>query len=381
VREELRRLLASGPIQTLIRPLRKPLEHYAALYDWKQRIDAILAAHPLKHLFWEATFQCNLSCRHCGSSCGAKVPPGLLTAQQVKAAFQQIAEDFVPRNIVLSITGGEPLLRKDLAECCSAITFHGFRAGIVTNGTLATPERARELVDAGIPHYAVSLDGPPDAHDWLRGGKGVYDRTVRGITTLRETSGVRHVEVLSCIHPRTIDRLEETERIVFDLGVGTWRLFIIDPIGRAEPELFLNRKQFRRLLDFVAERRQDPAYPIRIAFTEQGHLGFPHEFSVRPSGFLCDAGIRTASVLYDGAICGCPSMGRRLIEGNVLNDRFADVWRDGFAICRNRTREGRPGCADCGAFDFCRGGCMHLFDADRGGPVHCHYKQLKGRTP
>ena len=360
-------------------PLRSFVDHHARLHRWRQKGERLIEHHPLKHLFWEATFQCNLVCRHCGSSCGAKVPPGLLTKTEVAAAFQQIAEDFMARKIVLSITGGEPLLRKDLAECCAAITFHGFRAGIVTNGTLATEERARELVDAGIPHYAVSLDGPPDAHDWLRGGNKAYERTVRGINNLLGTRGVNHVEVLSCIHPRTIDRLEETEKIVFDLGVGTWRLFIIDPIGRADEGLYLDGKQFRKLLDFVAERRADPDYPIRIAFTEQGYLGFPYEFSVRPSGFMCDAGIRTASVLYDGAICGCPSMSRRLLEGNTKTDRFWEVWQHGFKEYRNRTREGRPGCASCGVFEFCRGGCMHLFDEERGGPVHCHYKQLGGR--
>jgi radical SAM protein with 4Fe4S-binding SPASM domain len=367
--------------QQLLAPVRSFIDHHARLRRWQQKGERLIAHHPLRHLFWEATFQCNLSCRHCGSSCGSKEPVGILSRDEVKAAFDQIAADFVARDIVLSITGGEPMLRPDLAQCCADITFHGFRAGIVTNGTLATPERARELVDAGIPHYAVSLDGPPDAHNWLRGHPKAFDRTTTGIGNLLATRGVRHVEVLSCIHPRTIERLEETEKIVFDLGVGTWRLFIIDPIGRAEDNLFLDSKQMRRMLDFVAERRADKSYPIRIAFTEQGYLGFPYEFTVRPSGFMCDAGIRTASVLYDGAICGCPSMGRRLLQGNVRTDRFWQVWRDGFQTYRNRTREGRPGCASCGVFEFCRGGCMHLFDEERGGPVHCHYKQLQGRRP
>lgn len=348
------------------------------LYRWKKRVDAIMDAHPLRHLFWETTLQCNLTCRHCGSSCGNTVPEGILTTREVIDAFDQIADDLFAPNIVLSITGGEPLLRKDLAQCCAAITRHGFRAGIVTNGVLATESRARELAAAGIPHFAVSLDGLPEAHDWLRGGKGLFDRTVRGINTLQETPGVRHVEVLSCINPRTIDNLEEIEKLIFQLKVGTWRLFIIDPIGRATPELLLDAQMFRRLLDFVKERRADPAYPIRIAYTEQGYLGLEYEFSVRPSGFLCDAGIRTASVLYDGAISGCPSMSREFVEGNVRTSRFADVWAHGFDVYRNRTRKTRPVCGACAHFEFCRGGCMHLYDKVKGGPVHCHFNMLRG---
>jgi radical SAM protein with 4Fe4S-binding SPASM domain len=353
-------------------------EQLACRDNWRQRMDNIITGHPMRHLFWEATYQCNLSCRHCGSSCGSATPPGLLTTQQVKDAFDQVSADFVAPNIVLSITGGEPLLRRDLAECCEAITFHGFRAGIVTNATLITPDRASELASAGIPHFAVSLDGPKDMHDWLRGGPGVFERTLRGIAALQVTKGIKHIEILSCIHPGTVYRLEETEDLIMGLGVQTWRLFIIDPIGRASPDLHLDSKMFKYLLDFIRERRADKSYPIRIAYTEQGYLGPDYNFSVRPSGFMCDAGIRTASILYDGAISGCPSMSREFVEGNILNDRLLDVWTNGFKRYRNRTLEGRPACSDCKVFEDCRGGCMHLFDVDRGGPVHCHHRQLIG---
>ena len=77
----------------------------------RQRIE-----HRLIDLFWECTLTCNAKCKHCGSSAEKKKYDGELTTDEIKNAFKQIANDFDAKEILINVTGGEPLVRQDLCE-------------------------------------------------------------------------------------------------------------------------------------------------------------------------------------------------------------------------------------------------------------------------
>ena len=78
--------------------------------------------HTLIDLFWECTLTCNAKCKHCGSSAEKKKYDGELTTEEIKSAFQQIANDMDASKILINVTGGEPLLRKDIGEYGKYIT-------------------------------------------------------------------------------------------------------------------------------------------------------------------------------------------------------------------------------------------------------------------
>ncbi|MBQ1882694.1 MAG: radical SAM/SPASM domain-containing protein, partial [Bacteroidales bacterium] len=91
--------------------------------------------HKLKQLFWECTLSCNLACRHCGSDCkvlpsamSMKVEDFLKALDSVKAYCQKVGDD--PGHILVILTGGEPLMRKDLEECGRKIIQKGFPWGM-----------------------------------------------------------------------------------------------------------------------------------------------------------------------------------------------------------------------------------------------------------
>ena len=86
-------------------------------------------------LFWECTLTCNAKCKHCGSSAETKKYDGELTTEEIKNAFKQIADDMDASKILINVTGGEPLVRKDLFEVMEYATCElGFHWGMTTNG-------------------------------------------------------------------------------------------------------------------------------------------------------------------------------------------------------------------------------------------------------
>lgn len=70
--------------------------------------------HELKYLFWECTLNCNLFCKHCGSGAGKRIFENELSTEEIEQVLSEIAADFNAKDIVIAVTGGEPLMRKDI---------------------------------------------------------------------------------------------------------------------------------------------------------------------------------------------------------------------------------------------------------------------------
>lgn len=316
----------------------------------------------LTYLFWESTLRCNLRCAHCGSSCEAASPRPDLTTEQVLGIVDSIAEDFDARRIFVSITGGEPLLRKDLYQVVARMTAHGMRSCIVSNGTLLDDERAARLVEAGMRTVTISIDGLRDTHEAVR-GKGTYDRTMAALGVARR-AGMRTVEAITCVRPANLHQLTAIEHEVLAAGANLWRVITIDRMGRAgdeaaraaEDHLWLKPPQIRALLDFVGARRRAGA-PVR--FSCGGFLGAEREFTVRPEMGQCYAGLAIASILHDGQVSACPSLPRSWTQGSALETRFSTIWRERFQRYRDFSWRKSGPCTDCSWFDLCGGGGLH----------------------
>jgi radical SAM protein with 4Fe4S-binding SPASM domain len=177
------------------------------------------------------------------------------------------------------------------------------------------------------------------------------------------------VQVTSVIGRHNIGSLEELYGRFTDLGVGEWRLLMLDPIGRmqdpANRELLLDGEELGRLLDFVAAKRRSAGMPV--TFEESGFLGLKYEGAVRSYCFHCPAGINIAGLLHDGAISACPSLDRRMVEGDAGKERFSEVWNGRFVRYRDREATRRRGpCSECRWWRHCEGGSLHLWDWDKG---------------
>lgn len=325
----------------------------------------LLAAPDLTYLFWECTLRCNLRCAHCGSDCEARSPHRELETREILDVLDTIAEDFDTSRIFVSITGGEPLVRRDLVEVVAHMTRVGLRSCIVTNGTLLGDREAAALVEAGMRTVTVSVDGLEPEHDAVRGA-GTFAKALRGLAAARR-AGMTTVEAVTCARPANLDGLPALERAVRDAGADLWRLITIDRMGRGGADgardLWLEPPEVRRLLDFVAARRaalERAGDAFGVRFSCGGFLGVRRERTVRPEGGQCYAGSAIASILCDGEVGACPSLPREWArQGSVRDKRFSAIWRDGFQAYRELGRRRDGLCTDCSWFDTCLGGGLH----------------------
>ena len=321
--------------------------------------------------------RCNLRCRHCGSSCGDAVPPGELATDEIKKAFGDLAKKFEAKKIMVAVTGGEPLLRQDVFEVMKYAHGLGFPWGMVTNGTLITPQTIEKMKEAGMSSVSVSLDGLETNHTWQRIGENTFRRATGGIKML-VAAKFPIVEAITCVNKRNIKELEQIYPLCNELGVTNWRMFSISPVGRAREceEMFLDAKEWKYLLDFIAQKRKAEK-KLKISFCEEGFFGPGMEGNMRDQFFFCWAGIKVGSILYNGDIGACPILPRdRTKQGNVRNDDFAQVWNEKFQLFRDREWRHCGNCEKCVWWDFCQGNSLHLWDFDQKKLSLCHMELL-----
>jgi len=127
---------------------------------------------------WNSTRTCNLKCIHCYSSSEAKKYEGELTTGEALRFIDQLAEFNVP---VLLISGGEPLLRSDLAELITYAVSKGIRVTISSNGTLLNQESSKQFKKIGVSYIGISVDGIGAVNDRFRGSQGAFTAALNGI--------------------------------------------------------------------------------------------------------------------------------------------------------------------------------------------------------
>ena len=335
--------------------------------------------HELNYLFWECTQRCNLNCRHCGSDCVASSRYKDMPFEDFLNAIKPLETKFKRNSVLVVITGGEPLVRPDLADCGRELRKHGFPWGIVSNGFAYDEARHKELMDAGMCSITISLDGLRDTHDAFRKREGSFDHALRAIDLIANEKRLPTYDVVTCVSPKNIDELEALKQLLIEHHVKAWRFFCIEPIGRAanDPDLQLSGAQLRQLLDFIIATRKEGR--IDAKFSCEAYVG-PYERKVRDWFYFCRAGITIASVLVDGSISACPNIDRRFAQGNIYQDDFLDVWENRFQPFRDRAWMKTGQCADCKVYRNCLGGAMHLHRKDHDGISVCHYNKLAGRN-
>jgi radical SAM protein with 4Fe4S-binding SPASM domain len=346
------------------------------LYPLYRRLET--SVHPLRYLFVEITQRCNLRCRHCGSDCSSAPRHDELSAEEWLAFFDYLGASFDARRLVLAVTGGEPLCARELDRLLAGLKRNGLLWGMVSNGYALDAATLARLRAHNLISLTVSLDGLAASHDWLRGVEGSHARAVRAIA-LAAASRLPFFDVVTCVHPRNLDELPAIEAQLRQLGVRAWRLFSIFPKGRAAQnrELLLDDDQLRELLGWIAARRQDRgADPLQLQFSCEGYLPTALDREVRTEPYFCRAGISIGSVLCDGAISACPNISRDLIQGNIRQDDFAEVWEQRFERYRDRSWMQQGLCQGCAEWERCLGNSMHLWDPERGETGRCFFAAL-----
>ena len=138
-----------------------------------------------KWIAWEITRRCNLRCVHCRSASEAVVKghPDFPTEDAYRV-IDDIASYAKP---VVVLSGGEPLMRKDVFDIAGYGTDKGLRMCMATNGLLVDDERCERIKESGIKIVSLSLDGSTaDVHDDFRKQRGAFEGTIRAAGLFRK---------------------------------------------------------------------------------------------------------------------------------------------------------------------------------------------------
>jgi MoaA/NifB/PqqE/SkfB family radical SAM enzyme len=151
--------------------------------------------------------------------------------------------------------GGEPTLRKDLAELARAAKKLGYeRIGVKSNGLrLCYPDVVSELLDAGVGHFALSVWGASSFdHDALSQTEGSFEKLEMAVKHVLDLGGEVSAEVL--LTTETVPRLEALTHVLSELGVREFHLWLYSLFGsgQALPELLPRLSEAGRAIAWAA---------------------------------------------------------------------------------------------------------------------------------
>ncbi|MEA2429523.1 MAG: hypothetical protein QOF37_3151 [Thermoleophilaceae bacterium] len=135
---------------------------------------AILQVHPSR--------RCNLRCHHCYSSSG----PWVADTTDLDVLLRTVSQARKLGYEVLAVSGGEPLLFRDLSPLLGHAHQLGMRTAVTTNGLLLTEKRLSKLMGL-VDVLAISLDGHPETHDWMRGDRRAFARMFARLPAVRDS--------------------------------------------------------------------------------------------------------------------------------------------------------------------------------------------------
>ena len=332
---------------------------------------------------WNLTYRCNLACEHCYLDAG--VTPHVATENFADRSelgtdecFRVIDEiaAFAPECVTI-LTGGEPLLRRDILEIVRRAAERGLWVVVGTNGVSITENLARRLADAGARGLSLSLDAlDPDRHDHFRKVRGAWRNTVEGAEILNRTGLPFIVQTTAGSH--NIGELEAIADFAHDrLAAKVWNLYFLVPTGRGQfvsditPEQYdevlaslyrVQRKYDRRML---VNAKCAPHYIKTILEHGAGPEGMPTDgesagafarirtYSGGAGG--CPAGTHYMGIRPNGDVTPCPYL--PVFAGTLRNATLAHLWSSSalFADIRRRTSLGGR-CGECEMNGHC-GGC------------------------
>lgn len=347
-------------------------------YDMTKILDLRrhLYDHPeLKQLFLEVTSRCNARCEHCGSRCDAKEQGEEISAEALKNTLKEISEHYNPKQVFLNITGGEPLVRKDLFDILKYADSLGFPWGMTSNGLLIDELMVKKLEDANMRTVSISIDGLEKTHESFRKmPRNSFNKIIKGIKLMQSSPIIRIVQVTTVVNKKNINELEDLYKFLLDNGVKYWRVVNCDPIGRANDNsnILLDNDEFKYILKFIKEKRSEGKM-TDISYGCSHYLGLNLENEIRPNYFFCITGIYVGSILSNGDIFVCPNVPRRqeLIQGNIKTDSFVEVWENKYKPFRKEDRTSNKKCKKCKHWNYCGGDSFHTWNFDENKPNIC----------
>ena len=317
---------------------------------------------------WEVTRSCNLACIHCRASSVLGPYEGELNTSACLKLIDGIAAFSEP---VVILTGGEPLLRKDIFDIAAYGTTKGLRMVMATNGTLITEDAVGKMVSSGIKRVSISIDGADaDRHDAFRRVPGAFEGAMRGIEIMK--NGGMEFQINTTITQANLDQLRDIHDLALGIGAAAHHIFLLVPTGRGKDlaDQAISPNTYEETLEWFHE--QSETCPIQLKATCAPHYyrilhqkkQHQHQSHKQTTGAGHPLNAMTRGCLGGSAFCFISHVGQvqpcgylEIDCGRVTEQGFEDIWKQSrvFAELRDLSLyEGK-----CGQCEFIRvcGGC------------------------
>ncbi|PID74740.1 MAG: radical SAM/SPASM domain-containing protein [Desulfobacterales bacterium] len=321
-----------------------------------------------KWIAWEITRRCNLKCVHCRSSSQLSVVGHPDFSHETGLRIIDELSSYASPVLVLS--GGEPLLRKDVFDLARYGTSKGLRMCLATNGTLVSERTCREMKESGIRMVALSLDGATaQTHDNFRNQQGAFAGTMNAIRLFNRYQIPFLIN--SSFTLRNQQEIPAIYRLVKQLGAAAWYMFMIVPTGRGEDimEELIPDQLYDEILEwhYQVEKEENellmrptcaPHYYriIREKAKEAEEKVVRRNLKFSTGGSKgCLAGQLICLIDVDGEVLPCSYFPKT--AGNILATPFQRIWEEAELFQQLRDFKGYKGaCGKCEYLNVC-GGC------------------------
>ena len=319
---------------------------------------------------WNLTYRCNLACEHCYLDAGSRpeveteafADRSELSTDGCFGVIDEVAS-FAP-DCLLILTGGEPLLRRDILEIVRYAAAKGLWVVVGTNGVRITDNLAELLKHEGVRGLSLSLDALDEQqHDAFRRVRGAWRNTVEGAKILAR-AGLPFI-VQTTVARHNVAELGGIAAFAHEeLGATVWNLYFLVPTGRGAHVSDLDAAAYDRVLvelrdlhrryagKMLVNAKCAPHY-ARLLQGEQATTVYSKTYAGGAGG--CPAGTHYMGIRPNGDVTPCPYL--PLFAGNLREQKLTDLWQSSelFVTIRERTRLGGR-CGACELAASC-GGC------------------------
>lgn len=338
-------------------------------------------------VFWEITRACALACRHCRAEAQARRHPGELDEQEAMTLVEQLAELNPP---MLILTGGDPLMRRDVLKLARKATDLGLRVGLSPSGTARLEKTDfSKFIAAGIQRMSLSLDGASrETHDRFRGVGGTFDRTLKAVQKAH-AAGLS-VQINTTMTRGNMDEFPAFRDLMYILRPAMWSVFLVVPTGRAGAEDLPDAEDLERVFEALADLAGQAPFAIktteghhfRRVMIQRGKSGGRRKMGMRsPLGIRDGRGVMFIS--HTGEVS--PSGFLPINCGNVRERTPAEIYREHPLFVSLRDSDALGG--KCGRCEFRKvcGGSRSRAWAVTGDPFAeeplCPYRPAMQMTP
>lgn len=310
----------------------------------------------LPYVAFESTSRCNLDCRYCYNIWKR---PGHRAAfgSSYKQAIRTLRRLFTVADVGhVTMTGGEPFRGERFAEVVLFARLRGKSVSVITNGAAASPDDYRTVGDLGVGLLELPLHSPePGPHDWLTGVDGSWARSLSSIKQITALGMEAHGIIV--VTRKNFHLVRETAALMREAGVRRVMVNRFNVGGRGiaqQQHLSPTPDQLHRAFSDAHQAAVDTGLRVSSNICLPPCVLDPRRYpAVRFSCCSADPSSMPVTVDLMGDVRLCNHSPVKV--GNVFTDSVEAMFTSGYV---NRWRDEVPaGCAGCGDFARCRGGC------------------------